>query len=548
MDDFFQLPPDAGNRFHTDPTLRLSLQWRLPDEVYRAAAPQLERLGELAATVMPPLAERAERNPPRHVAFEPWGRRVDRIEVDDSWLELMHLGQRQGLVALPYEDPYDVHTRTVQAGLINLYDPVSAVADCPLVMTDGAATLLNEHDPALARRYVPRLTAREDAWTSGQWMTERSGGSDVGDTATRAVPASDGSWSLHGSKWFTSATTSDMALALARPENAEAGSRGLSLFLLELRDQSGGWNGIQVRRLKDKFGTRALPTAELDLVGTRAVPVGGLGDGVRKLAGLLSVARYWASLGGLAGVGHLLALARDYAVKREAFGGRLVDNPIHREWFARIAVVYDAMVVLNQEAAAQMGRAEHGGDGTLARLLIPLTKLACARQGVWAGSELLESFGGAGYVEDTGIPRIFRNLHVNCIWEGTTSVLAHDVLRALKKPEPGEAFIEEIVRRLAALGDPVGTGVRARIEEALEALVPMINTPRESQARRLAWGMARTFQALLLAEFGQWRWQRFQDGTGIAAARLFASQGLVDPACGEAPEALQALAFGPAAP
>ena len=531
MDPFFQQPPEAGNRFHTDPTLRLALQWRLPDEVFRAAAPHLEQLGELAATVMPPLAERAEHNPPRHIAFDPWGRRVDRIEVDDSWLALMHLGQRQGLVALPYEDPYDVHTRVVQAGLINLYDPASAVADCPLVMTDGAATLLNEHDPALARRYVPRLTARENAWTSGQWMTERSGGSDVGRTETRAVPAGDGEWRLHGSKWFTSATTSDMALALARPENAQAGSRGLSLFLLELRDQDGGWNGIQVRRLKDKFGTRA-------------VPVGGLGDGVRKLAGLLSVARYWASIGGLAGVGHLLALARDYAVKREAFGMRLVDNPIHREWLARIAVVYDAMVVLNLEAATQMGRAEHGGDGTLARLLVPLTKLACARQGVWAGSELLESFGGAGYVEDTGIPRIFRNLHVNCIWEGTTSVLAHDVLRALKKPEPGEAFIEEIVRRLAALDDPAGAEVRARIEEALESLVPMINTPREDQARRLAWGMARTFQALLLAEFGQWRWQCFQDGGGITAARLFARQGLVDPDCGETPEALQAVAFG----
>jgi alkylation response protein AidB-like acyl-CoA dehydrogenase len=547
MDKFFQQPPEAGNRFRTDSTLRLALQWRLPKDVYMAAAPHLDQLGGLAATVMPPLAEHAERNPPRHVPFEPWGRRVDRIEVAESWLELMHLGQRQGLVALPYEDPYSVHTRVVQAGLINLYDPVCAVADCPLVMTDGAATLLNEHDPELARRYVPRLIAREGAWTSGQWMTERAGGSDVGLTDTRAVLSEDGTWSLHGSKWFTSATTSDIALALARPENGEAGSRGLSLFLVELRDQAGGWNNIQVRRLKDKFGTRALPTAELDLIGTRAVPVGGLGGGVRKLTGLLSVARFWASIGGLAGVGHLLALARDYAVKREAFGVRLVDNPIHREWFGRIAVIYDAMVVLNLEAAAQLGRVEHGGDGTLARLLIPLTKLACARQGVWAGSELLESFGGAGYVEDTGIPRIFSNLHVNCIWEGTTSVLAHDVLRALKKPESGEAFIEEIVRRLAELNEPASIGVRDRIEEALDLLVPMINQPQESQARRLAWGMARTFQALLLAEFGMWRWHQNQDSTGIAAARLFVSQGLVDAVCEEETDVLHAVAFGQAA-
>lgn len=548
MNEFFQQPPETGNRFRTDSTLRLALQCRLPDEVYQMAAPQLDQLGDLAATVMPSLAERAERNPPCHVTFGPWGQRVDRIDVDESWLELMRLGQRQGLVALPYEDPYGIHTRIVQAGLINLFDPVCAVADCPLVMTDGAATLLNEHDPELARRYVPRLTAREGAWTSGQWMTERAGGSDVARTETRAVSTGDGNWLLHGSKWFTSATTSDMALALARPENAAAGSRGLSLFLVELRNQDGGWNGIQVRRLKDKFGTRALPTAELDLCGTRAVPVGGLGNGVRKLTGLLSVARYWASIGGLAGVGHLLALARDYAVKREAFGVRLVNNPIHREWFARIAVVYDAMVVLNLEAAAQMGRVEHGGDGTLARLLIPLTKLACARQSVWAGSELLESFGGAGYVEDTGIPRIFSNLHVHCIWEGTTSVLAHDVLRAMKKPEPGEAFIEEIVRRLTALRDPASTEVRSRIEDALESLIPMINSPSEEQARRLAWGMARTFQALLLAEFGAWRWQRFQDSTGITAARLFVNQGLVDSACEETPEALQTLAFGQAVP
>ncbi len=543
MDPFFQTPPQTGNRFHTDPTLRLALQWRLPEAVFQAASPALENMGRLAADIMPPLAEQAENNPPRHLPYDAWGRRVDRVEVDESWLELVRLGQRQGLVSLPHEDPYGVHTRIVQAGLINLYDPVSAVADCPLVMTDGATCLLKEHDPELAKQYVPRLTAREQAWTSGQWMTEREGGSDVGRSATIARPGDGGTWHLFGSKWFTSATTADMALALARPEGAGGGSRGLSLFLLELRQADGGWNGLTVRRLKDKLGTRALPTAELDLAGARAVPVGGLGDGVRKLTGLLGVARYWAAIGGLAGVGHLLALARDYAGKREVFGRCLADHPIHREWLARIASVYDAMVVLNLETAWQLGRAEHGEDGTLARLFTSLGKLACARQGVWAASELLESFGGAGYVEDTGIPRLFRNLHVNCIWEGTSSVLAHDVLRALKKPETGEAYIEEVVRRLGALRHPASGSMRECIEEALESLVPMINSPREEQARRLAWGMARTFQALLLTEFAEWRLNYYDDGTGVTVARLFAAEGLVEAGCDESAAALQAVAF-----
>lgn len=287
MDPFFQTPPQTGNRFHTDPTLRLALQWRLPDAVFQAASPALENMGRLAADTMPPLAEQAENNPPRHLPYDAWGRRVDRVEVDESWLELVRLGQRQGLVSLPHEDPYGVHTRIVQAGLINLYDPVSAVADCPLVMTDGATCLLKEHDPELAKQYVPRLTAREQAWTSGQWMTEREGGSDVGRSATIARPGDGGTWHLFGSKWFTSATTADMALALARPEGAGGGSRGLSLFLLELRQADGGWNGLTVRRLKDKLGTRALPTAELDLAGARAYRwgVGGWRAQAYRIAG-----------------------------------------------------------------------------------------------------------------------------------------------------------------------------------------------------------------------------------------------------------------------
>jgi hypothetical protein len=220
---------------------------------------------------------------------------------------------------------------------------------------------------------------------------------------------------------------------------------------------------------------------------------------------------------------------------------------MHRAWLARIAAEYEAMIALNFHTAALIGAAEHGADPTLSRLMAPLTKLACARQAVWAASELIESFGGAGYLEDTGLPRLFRNLHVHCIWEGTTSVLAHDVLRALRAPEHGEAWIEDVVRRLRSLSHDGTKRLAIRIEQALDTLIPMIQSPEESQGRRLAWGMARTTQAALLAEAAEWRMRVKHDATGLAAAELFAADGLVPPVMSaSAISALDSLALGPA--
>ncbi len=525
----FQTAPRPPNRFRRDPTFRRTLERLLPPEIFAEAAPALDRLAERATEELPRLAAAAEATPPRHVPYAPWGERIDRIEPSPAFDRLVAIGQEEGLVALPEEDPFGVHTRVVQAAMISLFEPVSAVASCPLTMSDGVAWLLRRHDPALAERYGPRLTARAGAWTAGQWMTETAGGSDVSRTETVAVPRGDGSFALHGRKWFTSATSADIAVALARPEGSEAGSAGLSLFLLELRGPDGGWNGIEVRRLKEKMGTRALPTAELDLLGTVAVPVGGIGRGVAKVASVLNIARLWAALAGPASTGHLLGLARDYAGKREVFGRRLADQPVHLGWLAEIAAEYEGMTALVFETAAALGRAEHGGNAPLARLLTPLAKLACARQGIRCTSELLESFGGAGYVEDTGIPAVFRNVHVNAIWEGTTNVLAHDVRRALQSAALAEAWLEDVERRLAGLtAAPLGP-VAARIAPALETLRPMVLAPPETEARRMALGMARVTQAALLAEAAQWRLARHGEMAGVAAAELFTRAPLLAP-------------------
>lgn len=543
MDPFLQDPPRPSNRFRTDRVLRSTLRRILPDDVWHEVSPELDALGDRARAEWPQLADRAEANPPRHVPYDAWGSRVDRIDAEPAWLELVRIGQEIGLTAIPYEDRFGPHARTMHLAVLNLFAPVSAVADCPLAMTDAAARVLLNEDPGLASRYVPLLTARTDGWTSGQWMTEKEGGSDVGRSGTVARPGTDGTWTLHGTKWFTSATTANVSLALARPEGADAGSRGLSLFLLELRRPDGSWNGLTVRRLKEKLGTRAVPTAELDLDGTVATPVGGLDRGVAKIAPMLNVTRVHAAMGSLGGIGYSLDLARDYATRREAFGRVLRDLPIHRGWMARIATDYEASTALTFRAGELLGAVERGGgDPELTRVVVPLAKMAVARQGVWTISELIESFGGAGYLEDTGLPRQLRDAHVQCIWEGTTSVMAHDVLRALHRGGSAEAFLEDVDARAGAFDHPLLEEPKLAVGAARDRLKALLAEPDERGARRLAWGMARTYQAALLVESAGWALAHGGDRRPATAASLYASEPLVGPDI-PADDDLDALAF-----
>ncbi|HET8644180.1 MAG TPA: acyl-CoA dehydrogenase family protein, partial [Vicinamibacteria bacterium] len=282
---FFQEPPRLGNTYEADRALAGLLQRLLPPDLHGRLRPEWQAMGEAAAGPLLALARQAEAERPRHVPFDAWGRRIDAIEVSAAWTQLQAEAAQRGLYAIPYEPDLREQARLHQAALLALYAPSSAIASCPLAMTDGAARTLLEHDRELAQRIVPRLATRDAGalWTCGQWMTERAGGSDVSGTETVARADEGGLFRLHGCKWFTSAVTSQAALTLARMEGAPAGNAGLSLFFLELRRPDGGLNGIRVDRLKDKLGTRALPTAELTLEGALARPVGAPGHGVRKI-------------------------------------------------------------------------------------------------------------------------------------------------------------------------------------------------------------------------------------------------------------------------
>ncbi len=510
---FFQEPFAPSNPWVVDRALRAELERRLGVDLLATVTPSLAALGEAAAGPLADLAEQAEASPPRLVQYDPWGRRIDAISTSPAWRALKDFSAAHGLVATGYDESLGDRRRVVQAAMLYLYSGTSATFSCPLAMTDAAARVLQLHpDTAAAERLLPRLLSREPATfiTSGQWMTERAGGSDVGRTNTIARPLEGSRYTLHGVKWFTSATTGEMALTLARIDDGDSppveGSRGLSLFCVELTPHpEGGLSGIRVNRLKDKLGTRALPTAELTLDGVVATRLGEVGRGVRNISTMLNVTRFYNAIASASGMARATWLAWDYARRRYAFGKAIADQPLHRRTLRWLESETAAALAMCMEVADLLGREEHGtaSKEELQRLrgLVPIAKLTLGKQAVAVASEALECFGGAGYIEDTGLPRLLRDAQVLPIWEGTTNVLSLDLLRAQSRSGAVEIVIDDLERRSAGLSQPSGR----LIERTLDALrrglrAGLADGTIEGDARRLALGLGRCAQAVFLGE------------------------------------------------
>ena len=524
MSRFVQVMPEPPDPYRADPLLRSWLRRRLGGEDRAAAS----RLAALAAEVTGPLREahrQAEANPPRLVRYDPWGARVDRVETPAGWQTHRRAAARHALVALPYlpgaRSQWGAAARVVQHALLHLYGPESATYSCPVAMSDGAAALLGhrEVDPKLRDAWLPRLVATdpEQVVTSGQWMTEATGGSDLagaGSTARPAAgdreagPAGDGWWRVSGDKWFCSAIDADIAVALARPEGAQEGSRGLVPFLVPRYAAGGGTApGLRVHRLKDKLGTRALPTAEISLADAYAQPLGDPGrPGLVRMMSLVRVARLHNAAAAAAGMRRGLAYAHTYATVRRVAGGRLATSPLHRATLGTLGVDAAGAFALAGHGFGLLGRVEVDQDpqaATELRIVAPLAKLATGRLAVASAAEYLECFGGAGYVEDTGIPRLLRDAQVLPIWEGTTNVLALDVQRAVVREgaaEPVLTRLDTAAEAAPALADPLRAAT-ARLREALAAVVAdPYGEAVLAGARGLALALAHALAAALLVE------------------------------------------------
>ncbi|GFS23543.1 novel acyl-CoA-dehydrogenase protein [Elysia marginata] len=295
---FFQEEPQLKNQFSQDAFLQGYLQQHVPTKHLQKMRERLENLGERVANDIYQLSKRMESEPPRLEQINAWGKRVDNLITSTAWQDMKSIAAQEGLVASGYEREFDEWSRLFQMTQFYLFEPSGGLYGCPLAMTNGAARtveLLRDTHPWLFAHTFPHLTSRDpdQFWTSGQWMTEKKGGSDVaGGTETVAVEQADGSHKLYGYKWFSSATDADMTLTLARlvdgQGNVVKGTRGLSLFYLDVKGQR---SNIQIMKLKNKLGTRQLPTAEILMDGAIAYKISEEGRGVSAMSQMLTLTR-----------------------------------------------------------------------------------------------------------------------------------------------------------------------------------------------------------------------------------------------------------------
>jgi acyl-CoA dehydrogenase len=543
---FQQLPPSLGNQYEDDCVLRSYLTRVLPGEMLREIEPALFEMGRMAGNELYQMQLADRLNEPQLTQWDAWGNRIDKIEVTPLWRVAERIAVENGVVATAYEQKHGSLARVHQCALAYLFTPSTDIYSCALAMTDGAArTLLTSGNQKLIERALPHLITRDAAefWTAGQWMTELTGGSDVGLSETIAKEDSaTGSFRLYGRKWFTSAIASQIALTLARPEGNPPGGRGLALFYLETHDENGRLQNIEINRLKDKLGTRKVPTAELTLTGTPAHPVMGTTDGVRNITPLLNITRLWNGISAVSLMRRGVALAFDYARKRVAFEAPLSQKSLHMDTLAGLQAEAEAAFHLAFYVAELTGRSEAGEidehDARLLRLLTPIMKLTTGKQAVMIASEVLESFGGAGYIEDTGLPVLLRDSQVLPIWEGTTNVLALDTLRALgvKADATTSGIVSlqsNVARMLESVRDPRLVDATRTVFSALDHAAGWLReaqnsgqTTLEAGARRFALTLGRTMELALLIRHAQWSREHESDGRATTSARRFAQSGI----------------------
>jgi putative acyl-CoA dehydrogenase len=440
---------------------------------------------------------RAERNEPRLTTHDRYGNRIDEVQLDPSWHWLLGGAVRRSIHSLPWRDPQP-GAHVVRAALFMLWSNANAGVMCPVSMTYAAVPALRDGAPELAAEWEPRLTAAdyEHGALAGMAMTERQGGSDVRANITRAEPAGDGVYELHGHKWFCSYPPCDIFLVLA-----QVGGRGglPSCFLVERGP------GMEFQRLKDKLGTRSLPSSEVEFHGAQARLIGEEGRGVPAIIRMVNHTRLDCLLGSTTGLRRGTLEAIHHARHRSAFGALLVDQPAMRNVLADLAIESEAATVTAMRVARSY---DDAGDAAFRRFATAVCKYWVSKRVAAHAAEALECLGGNGFVEDSGMPLLYRDAPLNSIWEGSGNVAALDVLRAIvKEPEGLSAFLAEcelaagaeprLDAHLADLRDRVARTFAGRDGDTPEQIL------YDSQfgARRLVEDLAVAFQASLLVRY-----------------------------------------------
>jgi len=517
-----QLPPNSAmpatrgmNFFEADPNLERALRVYGEGADVERAIPHLRELGRCAGDEMDALAAIADANVPTLRTHDAAGQRVDEIVYHPAFVELQRLGfsrfgfaamsHREGVLGWPGRVPH-----VIKFAMSYLFVQSEFGLFCPISMTDSAARVLSLYGPdELRQRYLPGLTSTDfdSLLQSAQLLTERTGGSDVGanECVARQV---DGRWELWGEKWFCSNAGADVHLTLARPEGAPGGTRGLGMFLVPKVLPDGTRNRYVIRRLKDKLGSKSMPTGEYEFQGAIGYPVGDISRGFAQMAEMINVSRLSNGMRAAAMMRRSLLEAVVHARGRAAFGKPLFEMPLLREQVFEMVADTQAALAIVLFAAQALDRADAGSehDELVIRITTPLIKYAVCRRARTTAGMAMNIRGGNGYIEEWVNARLLRDAHLGSIWEGAENVVALDVARAAERNGAHESLFRELADRLKTVEHPavrphadavaaVLPGVRAHLERLLAA----DETTREARMAAMCDRLAALVCSALLA-------------------------------------------------
>jgi len=443
--------------------------------------------------------------PPALETYDRNGEVVNRI-VTNPWYEEQHRElYRRGIIGLPYAEGAP-HLLTFTMGYILSQADISL--DCPVTLTGSVAYVLGSHAPDAVRQQYLNDVVRMDglAKTGGTWATEQHGGSDVGATTTRAVPSGD-RCALHGLKWFTSNANSGLAVATARPDGAPPGSPGLGLYLVPSHLDDGRPNHYRVRRLKDKLGTKGLPTGEIDLLGAEAVEIAPPPHGFKLMMEALEYSRVHNAVGSAGMQRRALREALAWAKSRHAFGHVLCEYPMVQDELLRLRVEFEAGALLAFEAAIAFDETQQDpARRTWLRLVTALAKYLTAEYAITSSRAALELIGGNGYTSDYPVARLLRDAQVLTIWEGPANIQALELLRLFKPQHGGAqqymARVRGVLDRCPTALDQLRQHLTKRIHDDSQAILVATSDESHGQrfARKLLHRLSQTLAFALLCE------------------------------------------------
>ncbi|WP_445664794.1 acyl-CoA dehydrogenase family protein [Fodinibius sp. AD559] len=502
----------SQNFYESDLILRDYVSRHFSNQAQEFLDGKLDQLGQAAATDMDELSQKADKNGPVLKKRNKFGEGVDEIDFHPAYWELMDIAAESEMFYLKYHPDnrgnFIGSRHQMGFALGQLYAMSELGQYCPHCMTDGAAYLVERFaDREDKKRLLPKLGAKEgnELYSGAMFLTEKSGGSDVGANLCTAEKVEGGRYRLNGEKWFCSNVNGDVIMALARTGSVEKGTRGLSLFLVERELPNGVRNPMEIIRLKDKLGVRSMATGEVRFQDTVGKRLGDEGEGFKIMAQMINISRNYNSVAALAGNRRAIVEAWQYLNHRKTFGKQAVEHALIREKFLELGSKYLADFLLVWRGLQAMDTAEKGDEEEqhLLRIITPMAKWWSAESAVYSVRECMELMGGNGYIEDFVMPKLLRDINVLPIWEGSGNIIVLDMLRATRKSR-GLDIIFEMIEKAADQSSEHGGFMEEKLTEIKtiwQDIRALNDRDRlEASAKPLFKELIRLFQMALLAD------------------------------------------------